>query len=99
VNKLPTALWDDPHIEARWGKKAGFMSDMRARGKGPKFLRLSARTVRYRAEDVLAYEAAQEFGNIAESLTSDFTAPPALDDEKPERHRRFLAVTETSKRI
>jgi hypothetical protein len=71
----PAALWDDAAVEARWGKKPGFMSDLRARGQGPRFLRLSARTVRYRPEDVEAYEAAQEFGSIAASLASDFTAP------------------------
>jgi hypothetical protein len=75
VNNSPYVLLDDPAVEKRWGKKPGFMSDLRARGKGPRFLRLSARTVRYRPEDVLAYEEQQEFGSIAASMASNFTAP------------------------
>jgi hypothetical protein len=75
MNKPPAPLWDDPYIEARWGKKPGFMSDLRARGQGPRFMRLSARTVRYRPEDVLAYEESQFFSSTAASLEADFKAP------------------------
>ena len=79
MNKLPTVLWDDHYIEDRWGKKRGFMSDMRARGQGPRFLRLSARTARYKPEDVIAYEDGQGFSNTAASMASDFMAPPATE--------------------
>jgi hypothetical protein len=72
-------LWSDSDVEKRWDKKPGFMSDLRARGQGPHFLRLSARTVRYRPEDVIAYEEAQRFGSIAESMTSNYEAPPKVD--------------------
>jgi hypothetical protein len=71
----PGVLWDDRYIERRWGKKSGFMSDLRARGQGPAHLRLSARVVRYHPQDVLAYEAQQRFQNAAEGQASDFTAP------------------------
>jgi hypothetical protein len=79
MNHPPATLWNDAHIEARWGKKSGFMSDLRARGQGPHFLRLSARTVRYRPEDVIAYEEAQRFATIAESMASTYEAPPKVD--------------------
>jgi hypothetical protein len=75
MNKPTTVLWGDRYIEERWDKKPGFMSDLRARGQGPAFLRLSARTIRYRPEDVLAYEEAQRFYNTAAGLASDFKAP------------------------
>jgi hypothetical protein len=76
LNQQPAPLWSDSDLEKRWGKKPGFASDLRARGQGPHFLRLSARTVRYRPEDVLAYEQQQRFGSIAESMTSEYLAPP-----------------------
>jgi hypothetical protein len=75
----PLPLWDDAVVEARWNKKPGFMSDLRARGQGPLFLRLSARTVRYRPEDVIAYEEAQRFGSIAESMATSYEAPPRVE--------------------
>jgi hypothetical protein len=97
MKQQPAALWDDPFIEARWGKKPGFMSDLRARGQGPRFLRLSARTIRYRPEDVTRYEDQQEFGNTAESMETDFTAPAAdsqpIGGENSPRKRRFSAET------
>jgi hypothetical protein len=68
-------LWDDRYVEARWGKKPGFMSDLRSRGQGPAHLRLSARVVRYRPADVLAYEEQQRFQNAAEGQASSFAAP------------------------
>ena len=71
MNKPPGTLWNDRQIEARWGKRRGFMSDLRAKGQGPRFLRLSARTIRYREEDLCAYEDAQ----IDAAASSDFKAP------------------------
>jgi hypothetical protein len=78
MNPLSTPLLDDRDLEKRWGKKSGFVSDLRSRGLGPVFLRLSPRTVRYRPEDVLAYEEAQRFGSIAESMTSNYEAPAPM---------------------
>ena len=77
MNKPPSTLWDDRYVEGRWGKKRGFLSDMRARGQGPRFMRLSARTVRYRPEDVIAYEEQQFFQSTAASMETDFKAPTA----------------------
>jgi hypothetical protein len=97
VNEPPEPLWDDPYIEKRWKKKPGFMSDLRKEGRGPRFLRLSPRTVRYRPPDVRAYEDQQEFQNTAESLASDFKAPPPADlppiEEKPKRNTAASMAT------
>jgi hypothetical protein len=97
MKQQPAALWSDGVVETRWDKKPGFMSDLRARGQGPRFLRLSKRTVRYRPEDVEAYEKAQEFGSIVASLASDFTAPAADSQpdvaEHPQRKQRFMVGT------
>jgi hypothetical protein len=68
-------LWDDRDIEKRWKKKPGFMGDLRNRGLGPEFMRLSPRTVRYRPKKVIAYEEQQQFQSIAASMASDFKAP------------------------
>jgi hypothetical protein len=75
VNKPPTVLLKDSDVEAEWGKAHGYMSDLRARGLGPIFVRLGPRTVRYLREDLDAYIAQQRFHNVAESLASDFKAP------------------------
>ena len=75
MNEPPQHLWDDSYVEKRWGKKPGFLSDMRARGQGPRFMRLSARTVRYWPRDVEEYEQQQFFSSTAASLDSDFKAP------------------------
>jgi hypothetical protein len=80
-----SVLWDDPTIEKRWGTEPGYMSDQRKKGQGPRFLRLSARVVRYRPKDVKAYEAQQEFNSIAESMASDFTAPAGSPGAAPGR--------------
>src|SRR6516164_6758068 len=90
MNKPPTKLLKDGDVEAKWDKKPGYMSDLRSRGMGPAFLRLGPRTVRYRMEDVEAYEAQQRFHNIAESLESDFKAPAAASgEENSARKSRF----------
>jgi hypothetical protein len=68
-------LLADKDVEARWGQKRGFMSDLRARGLGPPHLRLSPKVVRYTLADVLAYEEAQKFDNAAAGRASEFKAP------------------------
>jgi hypothetical protein len=75
VKKPPNVLWTDEDVERRWQKKKGYMSDLRSRGMGPRFLRLGPRTVRHRPADIEAYEDQQEFSNTAESLETDFKAP------------------------
>jgi hypothetical protein len=77
VHDLSTVLWDDTFIERRWSQSAGYMSALRQKAQGPRFLRLGARCVRYRPQDVIDYENAHEFGSTAESLASDFKAPPS----------------------
>lgn len=45
----------------RWGKSVEALAQMRYLGTGPRFVRVSARTIRYRLADVEAYEQAQTF--------------------------------------
>lgn len=45
----------------RWGKSEPALAQMRYLGTGPKFVRVSARTIRYRLADVEEYERAQTF--------------------------------------
>jgi hypothetical protein len=78
---MSKSLWTDSDVEERWGQKPGYMSDQRKKGQGPRFLRLSARCVRYRPEDVNAFEAQQEFSNSAASMASDFRAPASSSED------------------
>jgi hypothetical protein len=94
-----TVLWDDKYIEKRWGKRPGFMSDLRARGQGPRFLRLSSRCVRYKPASVEAYENQQEFESIAASLASDFRAPAAEDEKSASEKSRFMVTTGNRQKI
>jgi hypothetical protein len=73
MNKEPAILRDDRYLEQKWGKRRGYLSDLRARGMGPAFLRLGPRCLRYTDEDIEAYEQAQRMAPV----TSDFTAPSA----------------------
>jgi hypothetical protein len=92
VNNPPTGLWGDRYIEdERWHTKPGYMSDLRRRGLGPRFLRLSTRVVRYRPEDVLAYEEQQGFHSIAASLASDFKAPADSNAPPVESRRKRVS--------
>ena len=91
MNESPAPLWDDRAVERRWGKGHGFMSDLRARGQGPAFLRLSARTIRYRPEAVIAYENQQEGADA----TSDFKAPPDSIERVEPPARKRIAFTKS----
>lgn len=45
----------------RWGMSVQALSQLRYRGTGPTFVRVGAKTIRYRLVDVEAYEEAQRF--------------------------------------
>jgi hypothetical protein len=45
-------------LEARWGAVAGYTSELRSRGDGPRFVRLSPRVIRYPLSEVRFYELA-----------------------------------------
>jgi hypothetical protein len=82
MDKPFDVLWSDADVEKRWQKKPGYMSDLRAKGQGPSHLRLSAKVVRYRPEDVIAYEEAQRFQTAAEGQASDYKAPVKAEPSK-----------------
>lgn len=64
-------FWTDSELEARWRRKPGYLSELRAQGRGPKFTRLSPRVVVYRGDHVEAYEEANTFGSNAEAIVAD----------------------------
>lgn len=45
----------------RWGKSIQTLAQMRYLGTGPKFVRVSAKTIRYRVIDIEEYERANTF--------------------------------------
>lgn len=51
-------------LSARWGKSARTLQRMRAAGTSPPFFRIG-KTILYRLEDVLAFEAAALVGEIS----------------------------------
>lgn len=46
-------------LAMRWGTTRGSLAQMRYLGRGPLFIKINAKTVRYRLMDVLDYETAQ----------------------------------------
>lgn len=44
-------------VARRWRTTDGYLRDLRAKGKGPAFVKLSHGRVMYRASDILKYEA------------------------------------------
>lgn len=53
---------NEKQLAERWGMTARTLQGWRASGKGPKFIRIGERSIFYREEDVLAYEAANVVG-------------------------------------
>lgn len=70
-------FYSDAQLEARWGKGKGYMAELRAQGRGPKFIQLSPRVVRYRGDHVEEYEERNVFASRAELLVA------AGDDDLP----------------
>ena len=53
---------NEKELAARWGMTARTLQGWRAAGKGPSFIRIGERSIFYREEDVLAYEATSVVG-------------------------------------
>ena len=53
----------EKELSKRWDISARTLQGWRTRGKGPAFIRIGERSVFYREEDVLAYEAASVVGS------------------------------------
>ena len=49
---------DQEALARRWRLSPRTLENWRRRGTGPRFFRIGGRAIRYRAEDVEAYEAA-----------------------------------------
>ena len=47
------------------------LAELRARGVGPPFVRLSARVIRYKYSDIIAFESANTFQSRAEVLAAE----------------------------
>jgi len=77
VSDPSNTFLSEPELDARWGKKPGYSAELRARGEGPPFTRLSARVFRYRLDRVQEYEERRTFASNAEMLA-------AADDDPPE---------------
>ena len=66
-----TTFYSDAQLEARWGRSKGYMAELRAKGRGPKFTKLSERVVRYRGDHVEEYEEQNVFASNAEAMAAD----------------------------
>ena len=55
----------EKELAARWGMTHRTLQGWRATGKGPAFIRIGERSIFYREEDVLAYEASSIVGGPA----------------------------------
>jgi hypothetical protein len=62
----PGSLLSPAQAGAQLGVRAGTLERWRGTGDGPAFIRLSAKTVRYRREDLEAFVAANVRRNTAE---------------------------------
>jgi hypothetical protein len=75
----------ESQLDERHHAKKGHSAEQRNQGKGPKFLRLSPRMIRYRLSDVLEFEAAHTFKSTAEELEAQNTPTlPAPAKNHPE---------------
>lgn len=59
-------LLTEKDLAARWSLTTRTLQMQRRDGEGPTFLQIGERSVRYRAEDVEAYEKAKRVGSHAE---------------------------------
>ena len=69
-------FYSDAQLEARWGRKPGYLAELRAQGRGPRFTRLSPRVVRYSGDHVQEYEEANTFSSNAEAMAAADGDPP-----------------------
>ena len=55
----------EKELAERWGMTTRTLQGWRATGKGPAYIRIGERSIFYREEDVLAYEASSVVGGPA----------------------------------
>jgi hypothetical protein len=67
----------DAQLESKWGRKPGYLAELRAQGRGPRFIRLSPRVVRYRGDHIEEYEEANTFTSNAEAMAAADDGPEA----------------------
>jgi hypothetical protein len=76
-------LLSPAELAMRWGRTSEYLADLRAKGTGPRFIRLSERVIRYKLGEIVAYEEANAFASNAEAMAADGAAasgaglPPA----------------------
>ena len=63
-------FWTDSQLEARWRRKPGYLAELRAKGIGPKFIRLSPRVVVHRGDHIEEYEETHTFASNAEAMAA-----------------------------
>ena len=69
-------FFTNSQLEARWHRKRGYLAELRAGGKGPRFIRLSARVVVHRGDHVQEYEESHTFASNAEAMAAADGDPP-----------------------
>ena len=70
-------FYSDSELESRWKRKSGYLAELRAQGRGPRFNRLSPRVVRYRGDHVREFEEANTFASNAEAMAAVGDDPEA----------------------
>ena len=58
----------DADLDSRWNRRPGYCAELRAQGRGPRFVKLSKRVTRYRLSDVVEYERRHTFASSAEAM-------------------------------
>jgi hypothetical protein len=61
----------DAEIEALWKRKPGYLAELRSQGKGPPFIKLSPRVIRYRPSAIREYEEQNTFVSNAMALAAE----------------------------
>ena len=62
---MSDAPLNEKELAARWGVTPRTLQLWRSQNIGPQYIRVGARSILYRIQDVLAYEAAKVEGNRA----------------------------------
>jgi hypothetical protein len=68
--KLAETLLTPAQLQERWGLRAWSLAEMRRQGKGPPFIRMSDRRIRYRLSDVEKFEADRLRSSVAEVIAA-----------------------------
>jgi hypothetical protein len=79
MTDLSNVLLAPADLAMRWGRTPEYLADLRAKGAGPRFVRLSERVIRYKLGDILAYEEANAFASTGEAMAADDAAAYGAD--------------------